>query len=64
MFPNSDAPLYHNAFVGTCGIVSVAILSYLTLPFWLTREARARKRRTGQVMPIRAMEDAGKAKVL
>jgi len=64
MFPNSDAPLYHKAFVGTCAIIAVATLSYLTLPFLLSREARARKRKTGHAMSLRAMEDAGKLKLL
>lgn len=59
MFPNSDAPLYHEAFVGTCVIVSVAIVSALTIPCWLTLEARNRKRKYGHAMPLRAIEDAG-----
>jgi hypothetical protein len=64
MFPNSDAPLYHKAFIGTCAIVAVAILSYITLPFWLAREARVRKHKYGHAMPLRAQEDAGKLKSL
>ena len=60
MFPNSDAPFYRQAFIGTCAVVAVAILSFLTLPFWLAREASARKRKTGHAMPLHAMLDDGK----
>ncbi|KIW23934.1 uncharacterized protein PV07_09681 [Cladophialophora immunda] len=59
MFPNADAPLYHEAFVGTCAIVAVAIVSALTIPYWLSLEARTRKRKYGHAMPLRAIDDAG-----
>jgi hypothetical protein len=39
------------------------ILSYLTLPYWLYREAMSRKRKTGHALPVQALEDAEHSQV-
>ena len=36
---------------------------YLSLPFWLAREASLRKERTGHALPLQAIEDAEHARV-
>jgi len=58
MYPNSDGPYYVKGFTGTCVLLAVSILSYASLPFWLEREARIRKEKTGHATPLQAMEDA------
>jgi len=58
MYPNKDGPHYVAGFSATCVVLAVCILSYLTLPLWLLREAKIRKSKTGHAMPIQAMEDA------
>ena len=63
MYPNKDAPQYVNGFAGTCAVLAICILSYLTLPLWLLREANARKKKTGHAMPLQAMEDAENSQV-
>jgi hypothetical protein len=60
MYPTTDAPLYHTAFIATCVIIVTAIASYATLPYLLYCEARHRKTKRGHAMPLRALEDAGK----
>jgi hypothetical protein len=63
MYPNDDAPRYLAGFVGTLAVLAICISSYLTLPFWLMREARIRKAKTGHAMPLQAMEDAENSQV-
>jgi hypothetical protein len=63
MYPNADAPRYTAGFIGTCVLLVVCMLAYLTLPFWLLREANARKRKTGHAIPLRAMEDAESSQI-
>ncbi|KAF7588653.1 hypothetical protein BBP40_005404 [Aspergillus hancockii] len=63
MYPTTDAPLYHTAFIATCVIIATAIASYLTLPYLLYSEARHRKAEMGHAMPLRAMEDADRSQV-
>ncbi|PGG96864.1 hypothetical protein AJ79_09426 [Helicocarpus griseus UAMH5409] len=58
IYPNPDAPYFLPGFTATCAILSICIISYLTLPLWLLREAKLRKRKTVHSMPIVAMEDA------
>lgn len=63
IYPNKDSPRYLAGFVATCAILVVCLLSYLTLPLWLLREAKIRKKKTGHAMPLRAMEDAEQSHV-
>lgn len=63
MYPNKDGPRYLAGFAGTLAVLVVCILSYLTLPLWLMREARIRKLKTGHAMPLQAMEDAENSQV-
>ena len=63
MYPNEDGPNYIAGFAGTCVLLAVCILSYLTLPLWLLREANARKKKTGHALPLQAMEDAENSQV-
>lgn len=63
MYPNKDAPRYLSGFVGTLAVLVVCILSYLTLPLWLMREAMIRRAKTGHAMPLQAMEDAENSQV-
>jgi hypothetical protein len=63
MYPNADGPNYVKGFAGTCGVLGICILAYLTLPLWLLREARQRKLKTGHAMPLQAMEDAENSQV-
>jgi MFS family permease len=63
MYPNNDGPNYIAGFSGTCALLAVCILSYLTLPLWLLREANARKKKTGHALPLQAMEDAENSQV-
>ncbi len=39
------------------------IISYLTIPLWLLREAKIRKHKTGHAIPLQAMEDAEHSQV-
>ncbi|OAL38112.1 hypothetical protein AYO20_02564 [Fonsecaea nubica] len=63
MYPNQDAPRYLAGFAGTLALLVVCILSYLTLPLWLMREAHVRKKKTGHAMPLQAIEDAERSMV-
>lgn len=63
MYPNKDGPRYLAGFAGTLAVLAICILSYLTLPFWLMREAKIRKSKTGHAMPLQAMEDAENSQV-
>ena len=63
MYPNKDAPHYVAGFSGTLAVLVVCVVSYLTLPLWLLREANARKRKTGHAMPLQAMEDAENSQI-
>ena len=63
MYPNKDAPNYVAGFTGTLVLICVCIVSYLSLPLWLLREANRRKRKTGHAMPLQAMEDAENSQV-
>ena len=58
MYPNKDAPQFIPGFAGTCVLLALCIVSYLTLPLWLLWEANSRKKKTGHAIPLRAMEDA------
>jgi cytochrome c-type biogenesis protein CcmH/NrfG len=55
MYPNQDAPRYLAGFAGTLALLVVCILSYLTLPLWLLREAQVRKKKTGHAMPLQVL---------
>lgn len=63
MYPNQDAPEYLPGFGGTLAVLVVCIVSYLTLPLWLMREAQIRKKKTGHAIPLQAMEDAERSMV-
>ncbi|KAK4552275.1 hypothetical protein LTR86_010445 [Recurvomyces mirabilis] len=57
MYPNSDGPLYVPAFKASVIVILLGIGSYLTIPLWLTWEAKQRKNKTGFAIPLQAMED-------
>lgn len=63
MYPNQDAPLFISGFAGTCAVLAISILSYASLPWWLEREARIRKNKTGHATPLQAMQDAENSQV-
>ncbi|KAJ5781021.1 hypothetical protein N7457_006181 [Penicillium paradoxum] len=63
IFPDSDGPLYQNGFVACLVLEVVAILSYCCIPVLLLLEAERRKKKTGHVMPLRAILDAENAQV-
>ena len=55
--------MYVGGFAGTCVVLAIAILSYASLPWWLEREARIRKNKTGHATPLQAMQDAENSQV-
>lgn len=63
MYPNQDAPLFVGGFTGTCAVLAISIVSYATLPWWLEREARIRKNKTGHATPLQAMQDAENSQI-
>ncbi|KAJ5558581.1 hypothetical protein N7535_008797 [Penicillium sp. DV-2018c] len=63
IFPDSDGPLYQSGFIACVALEAVAILSYCCIPVLLLWEAESRKKKTGHVMPLRAVLDAENAQV-
>jgi hypothetical protein len=63
MYPKTDAPTYKAGFVATCCLLVLCILSYLSLPLLLNWEAKRRKDKTGNAMPLQAMVDAENSQV-
>ncbi|KAK4938214.1 hypothetical protein LTR10_021287 [Elasticomyces elasticus] len=63
IFPSEDAPWYVPGFAAASSTIAFAIVSFASLPVWLLLEARARKKKTGHAMPLRAMEDSEHAMV-
>jgi hypothetical protein len=50
--------VFTDYYILQCVLLAVSIISYASLPFWLEREARIRKEKTGHATPLQAMEDA------
>lgn len=63
IYSASQKPWYFTGFTTSCVVLSVAIVGYASLPFWLAMEANQRKKATGHTMPSRALEDALHAQV-
>lgn len=63
MFPDADAPLFHNGFIACLTLLVIGIVSCLCIPILLLLEGESRKRKTGHAMPLRAILDAENSQV-
>ncbi|ETN40918.1 uncharacterized protein HMPREF1541_05198 [Cyphellophora europaea CBS 101466] len=61
IFPHADAPWYLPGFAASLATLSLTLILYASLPFWYLWEAQRRKRKYGHAMPLKALEDAGRA---
>ncbi|KAJ5612555.1 hypothetical protein N7510_005749 [Penicillium lagena] len=61
MYPNQDAPYYLAGFSATVALLAISIPFYLLTPLCLYWEARWRKKKTGQVLPLQVDEDVARS---